>query len=106
VTVLSPNGGEVLQTKVRQPLQWAVASGLFDPNKLLKVRFSKDGGKKWKTLYSKKAGKAANAKAWKPGKGDLTAGGLLQVCVYPAAKGAGPICDVNDGAFQIVRKQQ
>jgi YD repeat-containing protein len=99
VLVLSPNGGEIWKAGTVQALQWYVSGILANTGKPVTIRFSKNGGKKWKKL--KKVSATANSFQWKPKRADRSTQARIQICLAPVGKKAKPVCDASGGNFTI-----
>jgi YD repeat-containing protein len=99
VLVLSPNGGEIWKAGIVQTLQWYVSGTLANTSKPVTIRFSKNGGKKWKKL--KKVSAAANSFQWRPKRADRSTQARIQICLAPVGKKAKPVCDASGGNFTI-----
>jgi YD repeat-containing protein len=99
VVVLSPNGGETWKARTVQTIRWYASGALANIGKRVTVRFSRNGGKKWKVL--KKTNATAGSLPWKPKAADRSTQARVQVCLAPAVRKAKPVCDVSDGSFVI-----
>jgi YD repeat-containing protein len=99
ILVLSPNGGEIWKAGTVQALQWYVSGILANTGKPVTIRFSKNGGKKWKKL--KKVSATANSFQWKPKRADRSTQARIQICLAPVGKKAKPVCDASGGNFTI-----
>jgi pimeloyl-ACP methyl ester carboxylesterase len=99
ILVLSPNGGEIWKARTVQALQWYVSGTLANTGKPVTIRFSKNGGKKWKKL--KKVSAAANSFQWRPKRADRSTQARIQICLAPVGKKAKPVCDASGGNFTI-----
>jgi hypothetical protein len=99
IQILSPNGGEIWKAGIVQTLQWYVSGTLANTSKPVTIRFSKNGGKKWKKL--KKVSAAANSFQWRPKRADRSTQARIQICLAPVGKKAKPVCDASGGNFTI-----
>ncbi len=102
VLIMTPNGGESWKAKNSQTIRWYVATSLTKKSKQLKIQYSKNGGKKWKTL--KKVRIASGSFQWSPKPADISSNARLRACLPPVSKKAKPICDGSDGTFEILKK--
>jgi hypothetical protein len=99
VQILSPNGGETLRTGVRQAVSWT--SGNLQGKAKLRLYFLRSEGAK--PVLAKKRLPPQGTYNWKPGKRNLTEGGLVRICA-PKTGQSPALCDSSDTAFAVVRK--
>jgi hypothetical protein len=102
VTLLSPNGGEVWRVKTVQQLGWNLGTLPVNRNKPLSIQISKNGGKKWTMLASKRP-TATGLVNWRIAKKYVSSQAMLRVCVFPTGKNVKPDCDASDGILQITK---
>ena len=76
--------------KQKQNITW-VSSGL-SPKSKVTIKFSKDGGSKYKTLKSG-IKQTKGVYTWKPTKAHVTDNGVLQACTKPDPKKPAQVCD-------------
>lgn len=76
--------------KQKQTITW-VSSGLSSKSTVT-LKFSKNGGSKYKTLKSG-IKQTAGTYSWKPAKADVTSDGVLQACTKPDPKKSAQVCD-------------
>jgi len=95
--LLEPNGGEIYKAGKKMAIHWNATN--FTPKQKMQLKWSKNGGAKWKLL---KAVKNKGATVWKPKRSQVTDQARLMICV-PKTKKSKALCDVSDGSFAIVR---
>ncbi|MGZ8095862.1 MAG: PKD domain-containing protein [Methylosarcina sp.] len=92
VQILSPNGGEVWNEKVKNTVFW---QSNLDSNKKLVLYLSIDNGQTWKKIASPKN---TGSETWKIAKNRYISNqALFKVCV----KKDESLCDISDSAFAI-----
>jgi hypothetical protein len=96
--LLGPNGGEVFTVGDKVDIQW-YSSGI-DPKKKLKLKWSKNGGAKWKAL---KKVRNNGGIAWKVKRKNVTKQARLMVCL-PKTRKTPEVCDTSDANFTIQGK--
>jgi hypothetical protein len=96
--LLGPNGGEVFTVGDKVNIQW-YSSGI-DPKKKLKLKWSKNGGAKWKAF---KKMRNTGGIAWKLKPKNVTDQARLMICL-PRTRKTPEVCDTSDANFTIQGK--
>jgi hypothetical protein len=96
--LISPNGGETWKAKAVHDLHWYASNTLVNTRKLLAIRFSKNGGRSWKTVKITRA--YTGSVRWKPKRVDQSMEARIQICMV---LNANLMCDTSDGNFAIQR---
>jgi hypothetical protein len=95
--LLEPNGGDIYKVGKKMTIRWN-ATGISSKKKL-QLKWSKNGGMKWKIL---KLVKNSGHAGWKPKRSQATDQARLMICA-PKTKKSPKVCDQSDGNFTIVR---